>query len=684
MSGHAKYDKSRQHTVILWLADRPALTGILLPALSVMFGIQVLRALVPGLTWILGDRLGLAAVYLGGVALLVFMTAFLAGVIRRLLGENRSIIITAGGLGLLRLVMQVWWGEPLVNLILAMVGTALFIIFLPIYLTMSIRRSSTTTGYFTVGLLVGLAMDTVLHGAFLTYDTVWQTTWLAVLITTVLVLLQWILLGCDSVSRAYEIDQTSGGVSFGDGVHGTIPPTGQDNTKVGYGSGKKTWAWLAIGPFLFLQLVVLHNVARLVVLTGWPLHITTLGVLAAQLVGLVMVMWLLVRGVRFLWIYSLVCGLLLIAASSFTYPESSSEAFVVLLAMQVSASLLMALIIKGLAANGRPSRSVITVANGIGMVILVVLLLGYYVVYQIKLPYNNTVLEIASASIIAICGFLAAFGTREKVLVNRKLWLVPVLSVLLLLPSLAGAITWQEPESEAGDSFPIRVMTYNLHNGFNTEGYLGMEALANVIEESQPDIIVLQEISRGWVISGRLDMLVWLSQRLDMPYVSGPTADPLWGNAILSRYPILECESYELPPRDLFILRGFTVALIDIGGGEQLKVIATHFHHLEEDSDIRQQQSPVILDFWDDANNTVILGDFNAEADSPEIAMLQEAGLVDAAAHVSSSPANTFDSVGRYQRIDYIWASPDLTVEEVFVPGTTASDHLPVIAVIDR
>ena len=124
--------------------------------------------------------------------------------------------------------------------------------------------------------------------------------------------------------------------------------------------------------------------------------------------------------------------------------------------------------------------------------------------------------------------------------------------------------------------------------------------------------------------------------------------------------------------------------MIDIGDGDRLQVIATHFHHLVDDSGIRQQQSPVILDFWNGADNTIILGDFNAEPDSPEMTMLREAGLVDAAAQVSSSPTNTFDSVSRYQRIDYIWVSPDLNVKEVFVPGTTASDHLPVIAVIGR
>ena len=658
MSSHVDNRQNSQNAVASWLADRPILMGVLVPALTVMFGLQVLRVLVPGLTWILGDRLGLGAVYLGGIALLVFMTAFLAGGLRRLLGESRSIIITAGGLGLLRLVMQVWWGEPLVNLVLAMMGTALFIIFLPLSLNASMNRGNSAISYFIIGLLTGLALDTTLHGASLTYDSVWQPAWPMMLLTGVLVLLQWLLLG----GRA---------------------PSSERETGINYKPGKKTWAWLAIGPFLFLQLVVLHNVARLAVLTGWSLHLVTVWVLVAQLAGLAVVVWI-IRGHRFMWLLSLISGVLLIVVLLFPYPESGWLAALALLAGQVSASLLMAIIIGGCVASSNSDRSAITAANGIGMVMLVVLLLGYYVVYQIKLPYDNTVLEVVAAVIIAVCGLIAAVETRKRAVVNRRLWLVPVLLVLLLVPSFSSAVAWQEPEIEAGDGFPVRMMTYNLHNGFNPKGYLGMEALASVIEESQPDIVVLQEIARGWVISGRLDMLSWLSQRLDMPYVSGPTADPLWGNAILSRYPILEYENFELPPRDLFILRGFTVALIDIGGGEKLQVMATHFHHIEEDSGIRQQQSPAILDFWNSADNTVILGDFNSEPDSPEIAMHRDAGLVDTAARVSSSPANTFDSVSRYQRIDYIWVSPDLTVEEVFVPGTTASDHLPVIAVIGR
>jgi endonuclease/exonuclease/phosphatase family metal-dependent hydrolase len=176
-------------------------------------------------------------------------------------------------------------------------------------------------------------------------------------------------------------------------------------------------------------------------------------------------------------------------------------------------------------------------------------------------------------------------------------------------------------------------------------------------------------------------MLNWLSQRLDMPYVSGPTAGPLWGNAILSKYSVTDYNNYVLPPEDLCIERGFTKAIIDINGVE-LQIIATHLHHVEEDSDIRQEQVPVILSYWDNAPGTIILGDLNAQPDTPEIRMFYQAGLLDTL--IGHPDALTFNSADLYERIDYIWLSPDIQLVESYIPFSQASDHLAVVAVIDR
>jgi len=227
------------------------------------------------------------------------------------------------------------------------------------------------------------------------------------------------------------------------------------------------------------------------------------------------------------------------------------------------------------------------------------------------------------------------------------------------------------------------VMTYNLNNGFNTKGKLDIDEIANVIESNRPDIVALQEVSRGWVVNGRLDMLEWLSYRLHMPYVFGPTADPFWGNAILSRYPIVAYSRENLPPPELLIRRGFIVALIDLGDDQRIKVIATQFDNVELDTEIHQQQAQTIIDFWGGLGDTILLGDFSAQPGSQEVVKLYQANLKDSCT-MGWKAANTYPSNNPQERIDYIWTSPDLMASDVGVLSSTASDHLPVVAVIYR
>ena len=45
-------------------------------------------------------------------------------------------------------------------------------------------------------------------------------------------------------------------------------------------------------------------------------------------------------------------------------------------------------------------------------------------------------------------------------------------------------------------------------------------------------------------------------------------------------------------------------------------------------------------------------------------------------------PGYTVPSEAPKYRIDYIWLSPDLTAEEVVIPASEASDHMPVVATV--
>jgi endonuclease/exonuclease/phosphatase family metal-dependent hydrolase len=605
----------------------------------------------------------LGAIQVWTIVLAVFPTAFLAGRLRRLLGNRLLLFVTAGGLGLLRLSIQIWWGEPLVNLSLAMVGTALFILFLPACLWNAQLHGRLGIGHLGLGLLAGLILDTTIHGAFGTYDISWQVGLLTVLLTLSLVVVQWILLTSMSLARNLDIAGTPTNAADGRPIVKLLP-------------------WVAVGPFLFLQLAIFQNIARVAVLTGWPLPMAFGWTLLAQLAGLAAAAWVVSRTSRTLWPLALFSGLGLIAILALSYPQTTALTAILLLVGQILLSLLIALVFIGIGVSvQKMGFSGIVVANGLGMILLLLFLIGYYVGYYVSFPYSATLLEPVAAFIVAACALGASIGLRQRRRANHRAWLVPLLALPLLILPLVGAVTWRAPTAVSGEGFPVRIMTYNLHNGFNTDGYLGMEAIAQVIENSHPDVVALQEVSRGWVISGRLDMLTWLSQRLHLPYVFAPTADPFWGNAILSRYPIIDCTQYDLPPRDLPVLRGFVVAQIDVGNGDRLQVITTHFHHIEGETNIRQLQSEAILDFWDGAGSTVLLGDLNAQPHHPEMEMLRHAGLIDAMVGIEP-PAYTHPSVNPDQRIDYIWVSPDLEVNNAWVPLSNASDHLPVVAEI--
>jgi len=650
-----------------WLAARPLLTELTLTALTVLFGMQVLRVLVPGMFWTLGGRMGWGAIELGIIGFAIFLIGgFLAGPLGRLAGNRRLIVITAVGLGIMRLFMQVWWDEPLFNLSLAVVGTILFFIFLPACFEEARLRGGPAISRYALGLLGGLALDIAINGAFGTYDTVWQVEPLPALLTLLLLIIQLALIV--GITSTIKTISTKSHVTKTSGI-----------------STARSFTWLAIGPFLFLELVVFQNIPRVAALTGWPLPISFGLTLLAQLAGLAVAAWLLSKPWRMLWPWASAAGILLPAVLALGYQEPAALIALMFLAGQVLLSALVVMVLIGITTStGKTQRSGVWIANGIGTVLFLALILAYYAVYDISLPYNNAALEPIAGGIIAACAICALIFRQQEIKVDPKLWSAPIFALILLVLPLAQAITWRAPAAVAGQGFPIRIMTYNLHNGFSTKGKLNMEEIARVIERNNPDIVALQEVSRGWVVSGRVDMLAWLSQRLHMPYVFDPTADPFWGNAILSRYPILAYSREELPPRNLFILRGFIAALIDVGNDQQIKVIATHFHHLEGQTDIRQLQSQTILDFLDDIDNnhTVLLGDLNAEPTDREIAMLYQSRLRDAAARMDPELAYTFASDNPHQRIDYIWVSSDLRVGDVKVPLSTASDHLPVVAVI--
>ena len=626
-----------------------------LPALTVLFGLQTLRVFVPALLYTYGALPGVGPVDMGLYAFGTFSVAFLAAALRRLLRPRAALAITAGGVALLRLAIQLS-PSPWLNLALATAGTSSFLLFLVVYL--GHVRQAGADGQYAPALLLGLALDTGLHGVLGTYDLSWRPGPGPALLVLALVLVQLALLV--RALREGEARRPSDA-----GFLASLP-------------------FLALGPFLFLQALLLQNVATVTVLLGWPQPMSFTVVMLANVAAIAMAAWIVSRARRSWWPAAGLFGVLLILALRMVQ-LGGWEGAVGLLLTQASTAGELALILTALESRAdRPGFWRTTLAGGLGSVLFMALLFAYYIVYDRSMPYSNTLLLPLAGAILLPCALGAASSLPAGRAAVRFDW-TPVWTALalLLLPLISWA-TWHIPQPIAGQGGSVRIMTYNLHQGFDGEGRPAMEAQARVIEESGADIVALQEVSRGWYINGSSDMLVWLSRRLGMPCIFGPTADPLWGSAILSRYPVREHGHALLPPADLPLRRGYMWAEIDLGDGEELLVIATHLHHIEADHETHLVQLAPILDFWGGRERTVILGDMNSWPHSPEIAMLRRAGLRDAFAEVGSGDGYTFSSIKPYERIDYIWVPPDLPVGDLVIPHSRASDHFGVVATVGR
>lgn len=626
-------------------AERDGRASAVGSAITMAFGLQILRVLLPSLVWYLGDAAGVSYFLLGPLAFGIFLASFLSVIFRRALGQQRALMVTVGGLGLVRLAEQAVIVSSL-DLVLAILGTILFSFFFPIYLAQVRAQGGNAGEGFGLGILLGLLLDTTIHGALGTLDLSWQQGPMGLVIVLILVAAQWWCL-----LRTPAVTGQSTDASF----PGSLPLA-------------------ALGPFIFLAAVVLQNVAYSTTMLSLPQPAALFLVLLSGVLGI-----LAYRVIRRSWL--IVVAAVLLAILVWPREASPVTGLATLLANLLAFPLLL-VIFAGLGAKAdRTGLRHITVANSLGWLLFVLLAFLYYISYDLRTGIPNQILPPVAAVLVGLAALGAArFLPREREADYR--FPLACAGALLVIP-LALLVVWQELAPVTGNGFPVRVMTYNLHNGFNTDGRLDPESIARTIEQAKPDILGLQEVERGWYIDSSLDLLGWLSQRLRLPYIYGPTADPIWGNAVLSRYPIKEWGNVPLPPRDLLLKRGLLWARVDIGSGQELLFIVTHFHHVEKDAEIRRQQSPELIRFWNKRPRTIVVGDFNATPDSQEIAMLREAGLQDAFMAAGQGQGLTWPSYDPRVRIDYIWLSPDLAASDLVIPQSTASDHLGIAVTVN-
>lgn len=230
----------------------------------------------------------------------------------------------------------------------------------------------------------------------------------------------------------------------------------------------------------------------------------------------------------------------------------------------------------------------------------------------------------------------------------------------------------------------MKIMTYNIRHGLGADEVQSIDRILEVISAEEPDILILNEVDRGNSRSGNIMQPDYIAEKLEMMFVFGPTEDRRdYGNAVLSKFPIVHHESFDLkqPKWMRALQRGCVKVTVDVSG-TLVDVYGTHLG-LGGFQEIQSELGHIYEVFKENKRPSVIAGDFNIQYGELQYCVK---GLFDdfiSSNHFLEKDILTFPSDFLSAQIDYILLSSGLNPVEVFTVQSLSSDHLPVICVAE-
>ena len=216
-----------------------------------------------------------------------------------------------------------------------------------------------------------------------------------------------------------------------------------------------------------------------------------------------------------------------------------------------------------------------------------------------------------------------------------------------------------------------RIMSYNIRNCRGMDNVVDYQRVADVITNTRPDVVALQEIDSVTNRSNGVDVLSQLAGLTAMYPIYGasiPYDGGKYGIGILSKEKPVSWKHIPLPGRE----EARSLLMVEFG---DYILCCTHFSLNGED---RQTSVSIIDRAVKSYDKPVILaGDINAIPSSPVLKTFSENWAI-----LSDTAKFTFPSDTARRVIDYIlgYMPEDYTysVWQTGVPNTLASDHLPI------
>jgi endonuclease/exonuclease/phosphatase family metal-dependent hydrolase len=242
-----------------------------------------------------------------------------------------------------------------------------------------------------------------------------------------------------------------------------------------------------------------------------------------------------------------------------------------------------------------------------------------------------------------------------------------------------------EPRPPEEGSF--RIVTYNIHKGRGLDRRVRPHRIVEVLNEINADIIALQEVLNIEDRRREENQTRFLAEELRLNYAFGENRrlkGSGYGNAILSRFPLIMVENYDLSQARREE-RGCLRADITLPRSAVLHIYNVHLGtaYLERRHQGRRLIDSDILRRSDVTGPRILLGDFNEWLPGLSSRLFREHfGSVDLRANLGRR--RTYPGAFPFLYLDHIYFDDSLELKRaaIYRTGKTllASDHLPLVA----
>jgi endonuclease/exonuclease/phosphatase family metal-dependent hydrolase len=609
--------------------------AVLLGGLAIGFVLlEVIRSWMPSLVVILGEGMGAGPL---GLALAALGTLAIAPLVALLFDPvPPRLAWLLGGATLLgsRLALQLVDGGT-AQLLASSVGVAGGVVAIA-----ALAAGSTRGDIARLGVIGGAALSSAVLTVLASVDLVWRTGTFGALGTLTVIAL-------------------------------TAPPLLRTTRALEGGRSAAAWPWVTLGPALVLLGVLVGPAGRVAVATDWSAGRVAAGsVTLAALVaigGLIAARWgPLLAGTA--------GAVLVLTGTAAALDAAGASAVAGQAALAVGLGLA---VVSGVRGGGTSPRRRGTV-TGASFVLYGALVFAAYAGSLVPLPFGLHAVLLTTAGLLAGATLLS---TLRAARLGREpastLLIAATAATIAAAVVLAGIGSLRSPVAPAPppDDGALRLVLANVHYGFDVEGRQRALDVGQLLADLGADLIALNEVDRGWLISGSPDLLATYTLATGLEPVFGAASDEMWGNALLTRLPVLEVQRTRLPRGRDPLTRSVLTVVVELPDGGSLGVIVTHLSNVDRQGDTRLPQAQavaaIVARLRERGIPAVVAGDLNARPGDPELAVLEDLELTRAL------PENrrTFpDRLPRAQ-IDHVLVPGAFVVEEADTLATGLSDH---------